>query len=80
MTAIGRCCRKSPLSAPFVCLALVLGVARCQRLSLVPDGYPLTPLRRCQVGRRREQAERHGLEVLHDGGEMELVACAAKAS
>src|SRR5262249_37759717 len=42
--------------------------------------YPLTLLRRCQVGRRRQQSERHGLEVLHDSSEMELVASAGKAS
>jgi len=41
---------------------------------------PWTPLRRRQFGWRAEQAERHGLEVLHDGGEVELVTCAGKAS
>ena len=29
---------------------------------------------------RSEQAERHGLEVLHDGGEVELVACPGEAA
>jgi Na+-translocating ferredoxin:NAD+ oxidoreductase RnfG subunit len=30
------------------------------------------------AGRRAQQPERHCFEVLHDGGEMELVACAGK--
>ena len=30
------------------------------------------------VGRRPESSQRHGLKVLHDGGEMELIARAGK--
>src|SRR5215510_7893797 len=36
--------------------------------------------RRCCFRRRAEQAQRHGLQVLHDGGEVELVASAGQTA
>jgi hypothetical protein len=37
-------------------------------------------LRDCEVWRRPHETQRHCLEVLHDGREVELVACAGEAA
>jgi hypothetical protein len=79
---VGSYCRKSQLSASFefLVLVLVLDATRSQKVFLLPGGYPLRRLRGRRFGGRAEQAERHGLEVLDDGGEVELVARAGKAT
>src|SRR5580692_5974496 len=71
---------KSPYEQGFWS-ALVLRVSSgVLRLAWHPNLWPLSLLRNRHFRRRSQQPERHGLEVLHDGGEMELVACAGETS
>jgi hypothetical protein len=71
---------KSPYERGFWS-ALVLRVSSgVLRLAWHPNLWPLSLLHNRHFRRRSQQPERHGLEVLHDGGEMELVACAGETS
>jgi hypothetical protein len=66
------------LSAALFFLALVLRAAVPGAVGLVADALPPMPLRWRHFGWRAEQAKCHGLEVLHDCGEVELITRAGE--
>src|SRR5262245_3753106 len=73
VSASDRCCRKSKFCDGYGCLERDDWTVCHARFAFAPD----TSRNRWRPGRvrRSEGSECQRFEVLHDGGEMELVAC-----